>query len=312
MSKPANSPAADAAIGCLEALISRDVGRNIDALITAARGGLLGAATAIAGHSKPRVGIISGFFLPHATPPAAENDGPVGVAHLVAGFRAAGIPCRVATDTPSEGALKAALAVAGVTDTVELDIATVEGANWTGGKSVAAITAAWKKAGITHALSIERCGLGESGRPHNARGKDISAHTAPLDHLFTGSDWTTLAIGDGGNEVGMGFIDADIIKANIKNGETVACRTPADHLMVCGVSNWGGWGLLAALALLLPHKKDQLTATLNRETDLAFLRHINTFGPCCDAGALMARDAVDNIQWETHAELLDQINEVIA
>ena len=47
----------------------------------------------------------------------------------------------------------------------------------------------------------------------------------------------TSGIGDGGNEIGMGKVPWDTIRRNIPNGGLIACRVPADHLIVAGVSN---------------------------------------------------------------------------
>ena len=56
--------------------------------------------------------------------------------------------------------------------------------------------------------------------------------------------------GDGGNEVGMGKVyDRVVGSANIPNAATIACVSAADHLLVCSVSNWGGYALSAATAL---------------------------------------------------------------
>ena len=93
----------------IERLIQVDVGRNITGLFDAARGGLSGAASLLAAEPG-RVGLITGFYVPQASPPAAETDGPVGTALLAKGFAAIGIPCRVATDEPCRSACAAALA----------------------------------------------------------------------------------------------------------------------------------------------------------------------------------------------------------
>ena len=47
--------------------------------------------------------------------------------------------------------------------------------------SVPAIVEIWRRAQITHAISIERCGRSADGAPRNMRGLDISTYTAPLD-----------------------------------------------------------------------------------------------------------------------------------
>src|ERR1700758_3553128 len=84
----------------IERLIHVDVGRNISALFDAARGGLWGAASALVSARSGRVGLITGFYVPQGTPPAAETDGPVGAALLAKALEAVGIRCRVATDEP--------------------------------------------------------------------------------------------------------------------------------------------------------------------------------------------------------------------
>src|SRR5207244_9701718 len=60
----------------------------------------------------------------------------------------------------------------------------------------------------------------------------------------------TVGIGDGGNEIGMGKIPWPVIRRNIPNGGLVACWVSTDHLIVCGVSNWGAYGLGAGVRLL--------------------------------------------------------------
>ena len=61
---------------------------------------------------------------------------------------------------------------------------------------------------------------------------------------------TTIGIGDGGNEIGMGKIPHETIVANIPNGDLIHCRVPTDHLIVAGVSNWGAYALAAGVYVL--------------------------------------------------------------
>jgi len=73
-------------IACLEDIFSQDVGRGIESLVAAAKGGLLGAARSIAEHPFPHVTIVTGFFMPSGNPPRPETDGPIGCALLAAGL----------------------------------------------------------------------------------------------------------------------------------------------------------------------------------------------------------------------------------
>src|SRR6516165_9698859 len=87
-------------IDWIERLIQTDVGRNIGPLCDAACGGLWGGASALAVAHHCRVGLITGFYVPTGSPPAAETDGPIGAALLAKGLAAVGVPCRLATDDP--------------------------------------------------------------------------------------------------------------------------------------------------------------------------------------------------------------------
>src|SRR5215470_2944115 len=93
----------------IEALIHQEVGRNIDGLFAATKGGLWQAASAMASAPALSVGIITGLYVPLGTPPAAETDGPVGAAMLATALRRVGIACRLVTDEPCQGTCAAAL-----------------------------------------------------------------------------------------------------------------------------------------------------------------------------------------------------------
>lgn len=96
-------------------------------------------------------------------------------------------------------------------------------------------------------ISIERCGRTANGRYLNMRGLDVSAETAQIDFLFEGII-PSVGIGDGGNEIGMGNV-ADAVAAS---GKLVSdpCVTSVSRLVIASVSNWGGYGLVAALSAL--------------------------------------------------------------
>lgn len=60
---------------------------------------------------------------------------------------------------------------------------------------------------------------------------------------------STIGIGDGGNEIGMGKVQKRVIDC-IQNGRAIASTITTDHLITAGVSNWGGSALVAALSIL--------------------------------------------------------------
>jgi hypothetical protein len=283
----------------IERLIQVDVGRHVGALFEAARGGLRSAASALAMAPAARVGLITGFYVPLGSPPAAETDGPVGTALVAKGLAEVGIPCRLATDEPCRAACAAALAGAGAGG-VPIDVA-----------NVPAAIATWRRAGITHAISIERCGRSVDGAPRNMRGLDIGSYTAPLDDLFVAGPWETIAVGDGGNEIGMGSLPRELIAQHVDHGETIACVTPARHLIVAGVSNWGAWALLGALAALRRDWREKLLACLDEKVDEAVLAATVNHGPAVDGVSRLRTMTVDNLEITVHHEKLREIRALV-
>jgi len=97
-------------------------------------------------------------------------------------------------------------------------------------------------------VAVERCGRTRAGTYRDMRGNDISAFTAPVDALFLDppKGCITVGIGDGGNEIGMGRLEAEIARLL----DVAPCVVPTDHLVLATVSNWGACGLLRYLELL--------------------------------------------------------------
>ena len=287
----------------IECLIHVDVGRNISALFDAARGGLWDAASALVNARLGGVGLITGFYVPQGTPPAAETDGPVGAALLAKGLAAVGIPCRVATDEPCFGACAAALVGVGAPG-VAIDTVAV-------GAALTPLIQTWRGAGITHAISIERCGRSADGAPRNMRAEDIGSYTAPLDDLFVAGPWETIAVGDGGNEIGMGAISRSLIARCVTHGETIACVTPAQHLIVAGVSNWGAYALIGALAVLRDDWHRPLLGCLDETLHRAVLEAMIEHGPAVDGVSRLRTLTVDNLDIATHNRVLRMIRNLV-
>jgi D-glutamate cyclase len=284
----------------LEALVQQEVGRNITGLFEAARGGLWSAASALASAPRLSVGLITGFYVPLGAPPAAETDGPVGAAMLAAALRRVGAPCRMATDEPCRATCAAALQ--GID--IPMDVMPSDG-------TVEQATARWCGFGVTHAIAIERCGRSADGAPRNMRGEDIGAFTTPLDSLFLAPWWRKIAIGDGGNEIGMGSLPASLIGADIAHGAAIACATPAEHLIVAGVSNWGAYALIGALAVLRRDWRETLLDSLDPTRDAAILRACVNDGPAVDGVTRQRTLTVDSLPTEVHQEKLQAIRSVV-
>jgi hypothetical protein len=92
-------------------------------------------------------------------------------------------------------------------------------------------------------VSIERPGVAADGRYYNMRGRDISDFLAKFDLFFERCECPTIGIGDGGNEIGMGNVLAELARLPI-----VPSVTRCDELVIATVSNWGVYGIIAAMS----------------------------------------------------------------
>ena len=211
--------------------------------------------------------IVTGFAVKPDTP---ETDGPPGAAVLGRALRILGARVRYVTDRVNAPIVTAALTALGEPpDTV------VRGDD---GDLAHDVLAAERP---THLVAIERPGRNRAGDYLSMRGESVAAWNAPLDALFinrsrgAGSNrrWPetgaprlriggqparrgatarrpcTIGIGDGGNEIGMG-----VVRARLRRLGPLATRIASvvgvDHLVVAGVSNWGGYGVVASLSRL--------------------------------------------------------------
>jgi len=95
-------------------------------------------------------------------------------------------------------------------------------------------------------ISIERAGLVGDGTYRNWKGLDFSEHNAKIDHMFEQHPYS-VGISDGGNEIGMGNMRHVI--PDIENLPDDPCTTTTTELIIASVSNWGGYGLVAALSV---------------------------------------------------------------
>jgi hypothetical protein len=55
----------------------------------------------------------------------------------------------------------------------------------------------------------------------------------------------------------MGKIYQRILESRVPNAQQIACVVPTTHLLVCSVSNWGGYALAAAAALIASFRQQR-------------------------------------------------------
>jgi D-glutamate cyclase len=125
-------------------------------------------------------------------------------------------------------------------------------------------------------ISCERVGEAQDGICYTMRGINMNEKEliGPLNRLVQECKNTTkfIAIGDGGNELGMGKVYERIVNnPQIWNGKKIGCVIPADYLIAASVSNWGAYALAAASAMARTQQQrrpsnDAFTANLANTT----------------------------------------------
>ena len=121
-----------------------------------------------------------------------------------------------------------------------------------------------------------------------------------MDYLFE-SDIPSVAIGDGGNEIGMGNL-AEVIPSveRLPNNPSIVT---VDRLIIASVSNWGGYGLVAALSQLTG--KDLLPSV---EHETGMLDRMVSLG-IVDGTTGEAVPNVDGFTAEENGAVLEQLRQ---
>ncbi|MBE3099759.1 MAG: DUF4392 domain-containing protein [Planctomycetes bacterium] len=185
--------------------------------------------------NRGRALIVTGFYIQRAGAP--ETDGPPGAAALGGALRALGYDVCYVTDRFSAGAVQA---VAGDEPIIEFPVLGHEESRL----AAADLLARHRPAVL---VSIERPGLLSDGTYRNCAGIDFSDYNARTDYLFTQHP-ASVGIGDGGNEIGMGLLRDTIARtAGLPDDPSVTRTT---RLIIASCSNWGAYGLVAALSLM--------------------------------------------------------------
>jgi hypothetical protein len=202
---------------------------------------LLTAASALL--SGERVILVTGFCIRAAM--IGETDGPSGTLALADALRQLGKDVVLVTDRHSSGLLDAGARVYGTpftTHSLSLEQATAD-------REILDLLSSFSP---TEVVAIERPGSALDGHRYSMRGEILDDLVPAADRLLEpgfARSYRTIAIGDGGNELGFGRL-RDALKGRVAHGELIFCATPADYLIPAGISNWGAHALVAALSLL--------------------------------------------------------------
>lgn len=235
--------------------------------------------------------IATGFYILSAGKP--ETDGPPGAIAIGDALRDLGRQVAYVTDRHSAPAMRQWLG--GRAEVVEFPILDVAG-------SRRETTAVLERVKPRLVISIERCGRTGSDTYLNMRYRDITEHTARLDYFFE-AGVPSVGIGDGGNEIGMGNLIEVIPSVDSLPDDPAVSRV--DRLIIASVSNWGGYGLAAALS--------QLTGKhlLPAAGDEALMVQGMIDAGAVDGTTGDAVPTVDNFSMDENGELLARLHRLV-
>ena len=123
------------------------------------------------------------------------------------------------------------------------------------------------------------------------------------EHVFH-ADIPSVGIGDGGNEIGMGNLAEEVTQVDTL--VKIPCVTQTSKLMLASVSNWGGYGLAAALSEL--SGKNLLPSI---EEEQALLKQTVDLG-AVDGMSALQEYKVDGFTLEENSETVQALHDYLA
>ncbi|TVR01100.1 MAG: DUF4392 domain-containing protein [Spirochaetaceae bacterium] len=252
--------------------------------------------------SARSVVMTTGFCIPATM--TGETDGPPGAAVLAAALARRGTTVHLVTDQFSVELVRACLSVLGVNAAAPgvtvSEVPYLDAQDWCRDLFV--------RVRPDVVVAVERPGAAADGRPYSMRGEVLSAVSADTDTLFTEAQRLaipTIAVGDGGNELGMGRI-RNLVLAGVPLGTLISAETVADIVVTARISNWGAYAIVALLGLPagppLLHTPEQEEALLRTVADLGGV----------DGVSLRAEPTVDGVSLEANRDLVGLLGRIVS
>ena len=152
-------------------------------------------------------------------------------------------------------------------------------------------------------------------RCFSSRLEDITRFTAKTHFLLELAERLnlpieTIGIGDRGNEIGAGKIPWEVFKQNSSTHREAVfcCRVKTDHLISCGVSNWGGYALLAGVALAMGGL--DILKKMTPEQEGTVLDYLVRHGPAIDGVTCKQDHSVDGIEFDDYIRVIERIKKI--
>jgi len=257
-------------------------------------------ASALLEQPGERVSLFTGFVVPGAFP-YGENDGPLGAVILARALRRAGFAVSIYADPP-------------VLDHTVWLAAEVDAGVFVG--AIPDSSALRFVDTVDMTIAIEKPGRNARGFLHAWNGSRIETGSIPIDEHFeqvTAAGKLSIAIGDRGNEIGFGTIYEELL-ALVPEAGRCACGcgggrasvTPARLLYPTTVSNWGAYGLAAALAIATG---DPSLAV--RPDEEARLLHVAAVRGCRDGLLGTAAFGVDGVSGAISIAVVGALRDVV-
>lgn len=240
--------------------------------------------------------IVTGFVIRDAM--TGETDGPIGAVSLAGALEQLGKKVVLVTDGYSENILHSCRSAKWFMAPIEIISI---------GSEDLFCERILKEYDPTHIVAIERPGRTADRRCYSMKGEDFSDIVPNTDILFEEAEnrgIITIAVGDGGNEVGMGKIES-LITELVHNGKQICAAVRTDYLVLAGVSNWGGHALAAALSILT-----RIMLLHDAKTDEKLLKSIVEAG-AVDGLSKKRETTVDGLSLEANLKILNLLRNTV-